>query len=741
MPVKPVGEGLAPPAVFPTALREPQGAPLHIFQSLSLLYDIKSATFYLTLPIQSCIIYTNTMGLCRHEILHFADRPTFAHFQGDNMAKIRENFSPPALLGELELFSAGRCLRAWRFLGAHPARDDSGAPGCLFRLWAPNARGAAVTGDFNRWDLDAHPMSPRSNGVWEAFVPGLNRFDRYQFAVTSADGEVTRKADPFAFHADLRPGTASRFYDLNGGHRWGDGDWLEYRARLTPHTGPMNIYECHLPSWRRTGEGNFLNYRTLAAYLVPYAKEMGYTHVEFLPITEHPLDASWGYQCTGYFAATSRLGTPDDLKYLIDQLHQAGIGVIMDWVPAHFPKDSFGLAAFDGTPAFEYADPDMAEHPDWGTLCFDLGKPEVRSFLLSSALFWIEEFHIDALRVDAVSSMLYLNYSRDSGRWTPNAFGGAENLAAIEFLQQLNTSVRDNHPDVLMIAEESTAWPGVTRPVSEGGLGFHFKWNMGWMNDTCRYIKTLPPLRFHQHKDLTFPLMYAFSERYILPISHDEVVAGKGSYIMKMPGDDPAKFAGVRAFYAHMMTQPGKKLSFMGAEFGQWKQWEYQYSIDWHLLEDERHRQLHRFFKAMNAYYLAHPCLWEADDSWAGFEWLSADDARANTIVYLRKCVEGKALLVACNFSEEFRRAYRVGIPFGSTWVPDFSTDAWEFGGGGRGDANPVKSEHIPAGDHPQSLSLALPPMSCVIYRCVRKNPPRKPRALRKPRKNASVRT
>ena len=653
------------------------------------------------------------------------------------MSKIRENLSAHDLFQELESFSAGRSARAWRCFGAHPAQDESGTQGCLFRAWAPCARSVAVIGDFNNWDQTAAPMTPRPNGVWEAFIPGLNRFDRYQFAVHSPDGGFTDKADPFAFHADLRPMSASRFYDLAGGHPWGDGDWMEYRARLSPQTGPMNIYECHLPSWRRTWEGKFLNYRTLASYLVPYAKEMGYTHVEFLPITEHPLDASWGYQCTGYFAATSRLGTPDDLKYLIDQLHQAGIGVIMDWVPAHFPKDSFGLADFDGTPTFEYSDPNMAEHPDWGTRCFDLGKPEVRSFLLSSALFWIEEFHMDGLRVDAVSSMLYLNYSRDSGDWTPNALGGVENLAAIEFLQLLNTTVRDTHPDVLMIAEESTAWPGVTKPVSEGGLGFHFKWNMGWMNDTCRYMKTLPQLRPHQHRDLTFPLMYAFSERYILPISHDEVVAGKGSYLMKMPGDDPTKFAGVRAFYAHMMTQPGKKLSFMGSEFGQWKQWEYQYSIDWHLLEAERHRQLHQYFKAMNAYYLTRPCLWEADDSWAGFEWLSVDDAKSSVIVYLRKCTEGRALLVACNFSGEFYRDYRVGIPFGSTWAVDFSTDARDFGGSGRGDSNPVKSEHIPAGGHPQSLTIALPPMSCVIYRCVRKNPLRKPRALKKPRKNA----
>ena len=656
------------------------------------------------------------------------------------MSKYQANCPNADQITQLEEFFSGRCFSAWKTFGAHPARDDSGREGYIFRVWAPQARSLHLLGDFNNWDPDSHPMTAGSGGVWGCFVPGLKPFDRYRFAVESPNGTIVEKADPFAFHADLRPDTASRLYDLAGGHAWGDRDWLEYRARTDPYVGPMNIYECHLGSWRRTGEGEFLSYRTVASYLVPYVKEMGYTHVEFLPVTEHPLDASWGYQCTGYFAATSRFGTPDDFKYLIDQLHQAGIGVIMDWVPAHFPKDGFGLSQFDGTPTFEYADPARGEHPDWGTNCFDLSKPEVRSFLFSSAMFWLEEFHIDGLRVDAVSSMLYLNYSRAEDKWVPNVNGGMENLEAVDFLQTLNTAVRAAHPDVLMIAEESTAWPGVTKPVTEGGLGFHFKWNMGWMNDTCHYMGLDPFFRQFHHRDLTFPLMYAFKERYILPISHDEVVHGKNAYLNKAPGDDARKFASVRAFYAHMMTQPGKKLSFMSAEFGQWKEWEYQYSIDWHLLEYDRHRQLQSFFKAMNAYYLTRPCLWEADDSWAGFQWLCADDRLANTVVYLRRDSSGRALLAACNFSGEHRPGYRVGVPFGSTWALDFTTDAWEYGGGGRGDQNPVKTEAAPTGGHPHSLLLDLPPMTCAIYRCVRKHPIRKPRALRRPRKKLPAR-
>jgi 1,4-alpha-glucan branching enzyme len=491
----------------------------------------------------------------------------------------------------------------------------------------------------------------------------------------------------------------------------------------------MNIYECHLGSWRRTGEGDFLSYRDTASYLVPYVKEMGFTHVELLPVTEHPLDASWGYQCTGYFAATSRFGTPDDLKYLIDQLHQAGIGVIMDWVPAHFPRDSFGLRNFDGGPTYEYADARKGEHADWGTNVFDLGRNEVRSFLFSSAMFWLEEFHMDGLRVDAVSSMLYLDYGRKDGEWMPNVNGGHENLEAIDFFQKLNTAIFAAHPDVLMVAEESTAWPKVTHPVSDGGLGFNFKWNMGWMNDICHYIKMDPYFRQFNHRDITFSLMYAFSENYILPLSHDEVVHMKGSFFGKMPGDDAQKFAGVRAFYAYMMTHPGKKLSFMGAELGQWNEWHFEYSLDWHLLQYEPNKKTQDFFKAMNAFYLEQPALWEMDDSWQGFQWLCADDASANTVAFLRWDQAGKPLIVVCNFSPVHRDGYRVGTPFAGTWAPVFNTDETRFGGQGLGSAEALKTEKVPCHGQEQSLVIDLPPMSAMIFRCTRKAPVRKTKA------------
>ena len=458
-------------------------------------------------------------------------------------------------------------------------------------------------------------------------------------------------------------------------------------------------------------------------------KELGFTHVELLPVTEHPLDASWGYQCTGYFAATSRFGTPHDLMYFVDQMHQAGIGVIMDWVPAHFPRDEFGLYHFDGTPTYEYADPRKGEHADWGTNVFDYGRNEVRSFLYSSAMFWLDEFHFDGLRVDAVSSMLYLDYARKPGEWIPNIHGGKENLEAIEFLQRLNEMVFGAHPDVLMIAEESTAWPKVTYPVSDGGLGFNFKWNMGWMNDICHYIKMDPYFRQFNHRDITFSLVYAFSENYILPLSHDEVVHMKGSFFGKMPGDNPMKFAGVRVFYTYMLAHPGKKLTFMGAELAQWNEWHYEYSLDWHLLQYEPHRQTQEFFKAANAFYLEQPALWEQDDSWQGFQWLCADDNQANTVSFLRWDKEGSPLLVVCNFSPVHRKGYRVGTPFAGMWSAVLNTDDVSFGGGGLGDQDPVRTEYIPCHDQDQSMEIDLPPMAAVIYRCTRKFPKRKPKA------------
>ena len=645
------------------------------------------------------------------------------------LSKYQENLSANDLFLELEAFSEGRSTRAWRCFGAHPAKAEDGTEGYLFRVWAPNAPRITIIGDFNGWDLEATPMEKVEGGIWEAFVPGLQRYDAYQYAIHHEDGTYVGKADPFGFHSATRPDVSTKIYDLNTGYQWGDKSWMEYRAQNPLYTKPMNIYECHLGSWRRTGEGEFLSYRDIASYLVPYVKEMGFTHVELLPVTEHPLDASWGYQCTGYFAATSRFGIPDDLKYLIDQLHQAGIGVIMDWVPAHFPRDAFGLYHFDGTPTYEYADPRKGEHPDWGTQVFDFGRNEVRSFLFSSAMFWLEEYHMDGLRVDAVSSMLYLDYGRKDGEWMPNIHGGKENLEAIDFFQKLNTAVFADHPDVLMIAEESTAWPKVTYPVDEGGLGFNFKWNMGWMNDICHYIKLDPYFRQFNHRDITFSLMYAFSENYILPLSHDEVVHMKGSFFGKMPGDNPQKFAGVRAFYAYMMTHPGKKLTFMGAELAQWNEWHYEYSLDWHLLQYEPHRQTQAFFQAMNAFYLEQPALWEQDDSWQGFQWICADDNTANTVSFLRWDKSGKPLAIVCNFSPNHREGYRIGVPFAGTWSPVFNTDETRFGGQGLGDHDPIKTEKVAYHDQEQSLVLDLPPMSVMIYRCTRRAPVRKPKA------------
>ena len=644
------------------------------------------------------------------------------------MSKYQEKLSSYDLFLELEAFSEGRSTHAWKCFGSHPATAEDGTEGYVFRVWAPNAPRITIIGDFNGWDLNATPMEKLEGGIWEVFVPGVKRYDSYQYAIHKQDGGFIGKCDPYGFHAATRPDVSTKLYDLEG-YEWGDSAWLEYRAKQFPYTAPMNIYECHLGSWRRTGEDQFLSYRAIADYLVPYVKEMGFTHVELLPVTEHPLDDSWGYQCTGYFAATSRFGTPDDLKYLIDKLHQAGIGVILDWVPAHFPRDAFGLFYFDGTPTYEYSDPRKGEHADWGTNCFDLGRNEVRSFLFSSAMFWLEEYHMDGLRIDAVSSMLYLDYGRQDGQWMPNIYGGKENLEAVEFFQKLNTAIFAAHPDVLMIAEESTAWPKVTHPVDQGGLGFNFKWNMGWMNDICHYIKLDPYFRQFNHRDITFSLMYAFSENYILPLSHDEVVHMKGSFFGKMPGDDPMKFAGVRAFYSYMMTHPGKKLTFMGAELGQWNEWHFEHSLDWHLLENEANRQVHDFFKAINAFYLEQPALWEQDNSWQGFQWLEADDNEANTVAFLRWDKSGKPLIIVCNFSPVHRDGYRVGAPFGGTWAPVFNSDAVEFGGQGLGDTAPLKTEKVACHGQEQSLTINLPPMSCVAYRCTRKNPVRKPKA------------
>ena len=618
-------------------------------------------------------------------------------------------------------FLQGDNCHAQDYLGAHPANVD-GQDGYVFRVWAPHAKGVSVMGDFNDWNEDSHPMNRLDGGVWELFIPGMKQYDTYKYAVHARDGRVLAKSDPYAFHAETRPGNASKLYDLSG-YQWGDQKWLEYRKSHTVYHSPLNIYEMHLGSWRRTGEGEFLSYRDMANWLVPYVKEMGFTHVELMPITEHPLDASWGYQCTGYFAATSRFGIPHDLMYLIDQLHQAGIGVILDWVPAHFPKDAFGLYEFDGEPCYEYADPRKGEHADWGTRVFDYDRKEVRSFLFSSALFWLEQYHIDGLRVDAVASMLYLDYSRQSGEWVPNKYGGHENLEAIDFLRTLNTHIFVPHPDVLMIAEESTAWPLVSHPVEEGGLGFNLKWNMGWMNDITHYMKLDPYFRQFNHKDITFSLMYAFSENFILPLSHDEVVHMKGSFLNKIPGPYEEKFAGVRAFYTYMLTHPGKKLLMMGSEFGQWNEWHYEYSLDWHLMENKENRDIKAFFQAANAFYLENKPLWDLDFSWEGFQWICADDNQNNCASFLRKDSKGDFILAVCNFSPVHRPGYRLGVPYRGTYQCVFNSDDERFGGSGLGDKEPLSSEDIPMHGQDQSLVIDIPPMSGVIYRCTRKKP------------------
>ena len=612
-------------------------------------------------------------------------------------------------------FCGGTNSTAYRYLGAHPARTG-GKDGYRFRVWAPNAAYVSVVGDFCGWNGYAHPMQRNGDGIWETFVPGVRQYDTYKYAVTSRQGRTVLKTDPYAFHTETRPGNAGKLYDLRG-YRWRDQAWRASRADETVYEKPLNIYEVHLGSWRRRENGDFYDYRTLARELAAYVKDLGYNCVELMPITEYPLDDSWGYQCTGYFAATSRYGTPKDFMYFVDHMHRSGISVILDWVPAHFCKDEHGLIDFDGTPCYEYADPLKREHEGWGTRVFDYGRGEVKSFLLSSAAFWLREFHLDGLRVDAVASMLYLDYGRENGRWTPNIHGGHENLEAIEFLRALNTTAFAVNPSALMVAEESTAWPLVTRPVEAGGLGFNLKWNMGWMNDMCHYLKLDPWFRQFHHKDITFSLMYAFSENFILPISHDEVVYMKGSLRGKMPGDDWQQLAGVRAFTAYLLSHPGKKLTFMGAELGQWHEWNFASQLDWYLLDNPDNQKLHRFFREINRFYLSQSPLWEIDFSWEGFEWLVADDNRNNVVVFVRRDRSGGELIAAVNFSPVGRRGYRFGAPPKKTYRELFTTDRPEYGGTGDWlNERPIETQAIPSHGRPCSLAVDLPPLGAVFF-------------------------
>ena len=612
------------------------------------------------------------------------------------------------------LFHQGTNYKAYEFLGSHSSKRQ-GVSGAVFRVWAPHALSVSVVGDFNNWDRSCNPMEKISeNGLWEVFVGQIKQYDMYKYSIETPSGKIILKTDPYAFHMQTRPESASRFYEL-GKYAWKDQPWMEKRKLQNHLSEPINIYEVNVGSWRQYEDGQFFDYRKLADELSVYVKEMGYTHVELMPITEYPYDPSWGYQVTGYFAATSRYGTPKDLMYFVNKMHENNIGVIMDWVPAHFPKDEQGLYEFDGTQCYEYQDPQKREHPHWGTRIFDFGRPEVQSFLISSAMFWVEKFHMDGLRVDAVASMLYLDYGKESWEWTPNIHGGNENLEAVEFIKKLNSAILGEHSDVLMIAEESSAWPLVTKPPYVDGLGFNFKWNMGWMNDMLSYISLDPIYRSYNHDKLTFSMMYAFSENYVLPLSHDEVVHGKCSLINKMPGEYSQKFAGMRTMLGYMMAHPGKKLLFMGQEFGQFIEWNYEKELDWQLLSYESHRKLQTFVKDLNHFYTAHSPMWEIDDSWDGFQWLVHDDNTQNVIVFRRTNDEGEDVIAICNFAPVERDGYRIGIPEEKNYEIALNSDDIRYGGNGIPEKEVILSEKVAMHGKANSIAVDIPPMS-VMY-------------------------
>ena len=627
---------------------------------------------------------------------------------------MKKKSAAPAVEKRSELFYSGRDCRAFDYMGAHPFVQD-GEQGYLFRVYAPEAEKVSVMGEFNDWNRDADYMTRDEQGIWEKFIPNIPEYAAYKYSVWAKSGDVFDKSDPYGFHFETRPGNATKAYDLDG-YEWGDASWLDWRKKHLPYSNPVNIYECHLGSWKMHEDGNFYSYHQLADELVPYVKEMGYTHIEFMPLTEYPFDGSWGYQVIGYFAATSRYGTPKDLMYLIDKAHQAGLGVIMDWVPAHFPKDGCGLVEFDGSHLYEYADPLKMEHKEWGTRVFDYGKVSTRNLLFSSsAMFWIEKFHMDGLRVDAVASMLYLDYNRQ-GEWRPNVHGGRENLEAVDFLRLLNEYILTDHPDVMMIAEESTAWPMVTKPGYDGGLGFNFKWNMGWMNDMLCYCSADPFFRKDMHDKITFSFMYAFSENYILPLSHDEVVHGKCSLISKMPPPYENQFGGLRALYGYMAAHPGKKMLFMGGEFAQFSEWAYQRGLDWMLLDYPAHRQMQAYVKALNHFYLATPQLWEQDTDWRGFEWISHEDNRNNIIAFRRVAKDGSDIVVVVNFSPEEQQEYRIGVPITGTYEEIFTSDKTEFGGSGMANGK-LKTENKPMHGQEQSIVLKIPRFGVLFFK------------------------
>ncbi len=617
------------------------------------------------------------------------------------------------LFTALERFGSGNCQDAYRFMGCHPQVRD-GQEGYVFRVWAPHARGVRVLGSFNSWDRSAPVMDKITDSIWEQFIPNAQMYDEYKYYIERPDGSFVFRADPYGFHAATRPETASKVYDL-GGFKWTDGNYRRSRARRNQLKNPINIYELHLGSWKLHEDGNPLTYEELANELVSYVSDMGFTHIELLPVSEYPYDPSWGYQVTGYYAPTSRYGTPKDFMKFVDICHNAGIGVILDWVGAHFTKDEQGLYEFDGDCCYEPRDKLMQEHPEWGTRVFDYSRYEVRSFLISNVLYWLDMYHIDGIRVDAVASMLYLDYGRKDGQWHANREGGNINLDAVQFLRDMNAAALTFDPAALMIAEESTAFPMVTKPGYDGGLGFNFKWNMGWMHDMLDYMSTDPLFRKGRHNNITFSLTYAFSENFVLPLSHDEVVHGKCSLLNKMPGSYEEKFQNLRAFYGYMMTHPGKKLLFMGGEFGQFIEWDFKKQLDWFLLEYDSHRQLQDYVRDLNHFYLEHTALWQNDTDWQGFQWIACDDNAQSVISFRRLDSKGKELIVVCNFCPVERKGYRIGVARPGTYTPVLSSDDAKYGGTGT-ELCPVTAEAISQHDHPYSVELTLPPMSTVFY-------------------------
>ena len=615
----------------------------------------------------------------------------------------------------LHFFHEGSATEAYAFFGAH-FTEQNGEKGVIFRVWAPNAASVGVVGDFNNWDRYRNQMhrTEHDGSVWETFIPGLKQYDIYKYSIESSRGQIHLKADPYGFHMETRPNTATKLYELEG-YEWHDADWLKARESKNIYDSPINIYEMHLNSWlHKKDEDELFNYMELAHQLIPYVKKMGYTHIEIMPVAEFPFDGSWGYQQIGYYAPTSRFGTPHDFMQFVDYCHENGIGLILDWVPAHFPKDAAGLYEFDGSYCYEYSEPLKREHLSWGTRVFDWGKPEVQSFLISNANYWFDKYHVDGLRVDAVASMLYLDYDRRE--WQRNVNGGNENLEAIAFLQKLNSALFANHPNILMIAEESTAWPMVTKPADVGGLGFNFKWNMGWMNDMISYMSMNPEYRPYHHNNLTFSFYYAFSENFILPISHDEVVYGKCSMLDKMSGPREKRFASLRTFLTYMTAHPGKKLTFMGQEFAQFREWNYKTGLDWDVLEFDEHKKHQHFVEKLNAFYLEHKELWEADSDWSGFKWIVSDDNANSVIVFRRFDRSGNELIAVCNFQPVPHEQYSFGVPFYADYEEIFSTELPEFGGDGAAN-KVVKSVAEPMHGEPYSITIKIPPMSAMFFK------------------------